>query len=308
MPTISSIFIDKIALCYDMGDDLDGFISMLRDACDDKNSNIRRAYPPHRIKGYRYSFVLPISERGDKFCLISAGSIRPNARSLRIEWSPHNVGEEGTKIIFDRLNELLLDDHFNTFKSEALVTRIDISFDVYPIRVDSLVFDAENYQITTFYKTNKVQTETINLGSSRSYLHFVVYDKNIEARRHRRPAPPEQTTRIEAQVRPNIPLEYLHTISNPFVRLNICKSVNPNRLLNNYILNLFLDSVRHRGFTAAVKLLPSHRARYNMRQLFKHKFSAKWYNGNVLWDGWPSALRNALWPGYRFPKCRIRNR
>jgi hypothetical protein len=215
-----------------------------------------------------------------------------------MEWNPRHLETEGHRALLAILEQILLPE-FPDIIHSIIVTRMDFAVDVTPMTPDAIFVEAESLtrgDIRTgrggsIEAVNYAPVETIYLGARGSATFFRIYNRN-NARTDRVSLPPMQT-RIEAQLRPRIPLRqlYLSRVENPFGRLLIVDAIDASTLHDvPDRFRFFLDSVQRRGLRGALRMLRNAGTRSAYRKWMRDNFSTGWFNPDHIWEDY-----NAAW-------------
>lgn len=270
------------------------------------------------LKSYRYAYLVNISP--DQACTIQ---IAPKDRGdrrrfMRLEWNPHKSSRGGGNS-FDRILHCL-SECIPTFDpiaviTESSITRIDISFDLFRVPVDSLL------AFTILRKPNsrrfaELQQDygprgylnSVDLGRYDADRYLVIYDKNIERRKRGiggiglykngttvgyRPIP---RTRFELRLRDVGTYRDFLTLPNPYENYTITTFRSARAPSQDHHWVHFLDSCEVRGAQAALSLIENRRIRTQYRDALRACQPPDWWNPSLLWEEAKNAFRRILLP------------
>ena len=292
MPSVSHLFIDKLTVVYNGINTNSGFTEYMRSLQNARRFEIRWRGINYLNRGYRYAWHISLlGVRGPASILILAEPFRSiEASFLSVEWNPNKLGYEGQQVFWQVMREILIDD-FDPFIFQAIITRIDLSIDIYPLTVDAILVSARRMRFSDHRCGNHGLLESLRLGSRHSALSFLIYQ--------RRPADSRRvshnpfTTRLEATIKPRITLHELHSthLPNPFSRLLIVNNVNPVELSGtSYQYKWLLDSARLRALQSALLLIDSDRTRNKYRRWLIQNLQTDWFNADAIWREYDSAI------------------
>jgi hypothetical protein len=296
MVTLSDLFIDKLTLTYQCERaDTEGIASTIRDyQQSDTHSLIYRGIW-YKDRGYLHSWDLIIpTPHGSEFVLLQTKSKYLNGTGFRVELNPRKLGATGTALLWDKLENFLINEH-QYFFNEAKVTRIDLAADATPIAPESFFVENRSLRSGDIKTGNRGEIQTINLGSRRSRTYFCIYNRDKYTKR--RISNNQFTTRFEARLKPNCSLFELQLIKNPFDGLTVVTAIDPVELINAPIrYKHFLDSVNRRGLQGALGMFPDSRTKKTYREWIKAHCDADWFNPDDIWLGLDPALDSLSLP------------
>ncbi|HDU4639578.1 TPA: hypothetical protein RFT53_000830 [Klebsiella aerogenes] len=258
-------------------------------------------------KPYRNALLIKELKKNSPVLLrIDYSPINPNTGGLRLNFHPQHM----TKSKIDRLLSWIskrLGEIFYHLLARSWVTRIDVAIDIYGCQLDNYIWELKRAGKTS-YRNSKNSLPSVRIGSSRSILYILCYEKidahgskqltfreksrfiNINLNEHR------QFLRIESRYQPNatptsksgnaLMLAHLLSMGNPFERLQIYSDDIAYELLT-------------KGYIRAVPAEPSIVAlkRAILRNMQNSRFprevisiivkhEIELFNKNKIWEQW----------------------
>lgn len=225
-----------------------------------------RKYKKYRIKSlqwingkpYRKAILIRNKVKPSPLLLrIDYFPINHTTGSIRLEFHPQHLPPKNIDHLICWLNKKL-DGKLNELLLESWITQIDTAVDIYGERLDDYIFGLKSSE-TTKYFNKKNGLPGLRLGSIRSQLHILCYEK-IDGFRNKtinsmkrtsimniKPNDCDKFLRIESRFRPkkNILnndnrtlLKNILQIENPFTRLIVCD----RKILSTLYRNGFIKS------------------------------------------------------------------
>jgi hypothetical protein len=223
---------------------------------------------------------------------VSAAPRNPDQKFLRLEYNPSRITTSEARSYID----FILPGGYQQMVDTGTVTRIDLAVDINGGKPDDFIIFASKIRRTSAYYKNG--TESYYLGD-KSSSHYVIYDKTAEIKKRNQkktipdPVPDHPVTRIERRCKNRVYFTQLHEIENQFTRLTLSSMLTVP--VTGEIDRLFMDSVRYRGATDALKLCsPSTRLR--IRESLK-KAQCDFWKPEDIWMTWPKLAEDLISPG-----------
>ncbi|MER2537776.1 MAG: hypothetical protein ABTQ26_00910, partial [Azonexus sp.] len=331
MPTVSPLFIDKIALTVALENE------EARDRIHEWfNSD------PHEVLGFQvsatrggrfYWYSKEIVFNAETHCKLLAeydtragaarilddydgdGESEPDIdiyavtdsrRPFRIEWNPAQLLEVPEyQAAFVAIMQEWFGDALESEISNANITRIDLATDIWGININDIIAArADTTVISSGYGRDGL-IQTIYLGGKNTDLRFVLYDKRQQLRGIVR-AGQQARTRIEARIKQRLTFESLRTYQNPFERLTlreVSELIFGYRGNSPHHWDWFVDSCRQRGGEAALDLIRNSRTRRAWHNKVAMRDAPTWWDAQALWRGLREAIDQM---GILPPRRRIR--
>jgi hypothetical protein len=216
-----------------------------------------------------------------------------NTAFARFEFNPWKIGEAGL-MEFASICGLLFYDGYEFVQEHGKVTRVDAAIDLHGVSMEQIQL-TQGQKATSQKYSSEGNTQTIYSGSSKGQ-QFKAYDKIAQLKIKSG----ETVTRIEHKLLPQLPLHKLHTLTNPFKHVQICKlPPHPPLGIEKYLWKLIRDSIKQRGSVAALNSLPPdlrHKARETL------KFNSKtWWDSDTIWKKWAAAVQPVQSGGMNVP-------
>jgi hypothetical protein len=208
------------------------------------------------------------------------------ARCCRFEMNPSKIGAIG---LFDLHARTPLPGGWNYVVQRGGITRIDVAVDIPEMTMDDFLFMAAQ-GVTTKMWSQSGHLQTVQLGKPKGNS-TVIYSKDQEQIAKGKPFFGPPTVRVERRLRHPAKkwLYQLPLLENPFAAATLTVSLPgtpPGEKMNQWIM--FMDSVRVRGLTAALALLPQER-RTRYRKWLKSQGHPVW-DTDAIWSNWPKLL------------------
>jgi hypothetical protein len=238
--------------------------------------------PPARGR-YRYRYTL--SAGNGHSITIKAQPTSSAANYLKLEYSPENIGAEGTELLASYLS-FVLGPEFRDDFYRGQANRVDITFDVRRLALHDLWITDTRLpaKASAIIRGPDLQAETLYFGY-KSYRQLIVYDKNAERGRPRNTIP---WIRFEYRYgKGDYPLCDLLTglkPKNPFHSFEVrrfARLPQPNSLLQSRLL---FDACRLRGRESVIASVPESE-REQLRQAISSFPPWKiWARRNTIWN------------------------
>lgn len=284
-------FIDKISVVMDvpveMGNDSFSAIMVQTKDTDLFKSSQHKA-PFNRA----WRIAINCTPNSIKWPLLMASfdMSKKQALKFRVEFSPVDLGNKGVEELHDALM-MLMYGGWNSFVEHGRVTMIEITVDLPGIGVDQ--FDVIPKQAVYRQAWGKDgHLETIVLGKAAGN-QTKIYNRGKKRTDKGQKWQGPVTTRVERRLRPQgLKLTALHTLSNPFAGIILPASHLPappkEPKSTTYLWTMFQDSIKARGLTGALNLLPE--ARRTRYRAWLKLHPEPWWNPPVIWSHWPEYI------------------
>lgn len=193
-------------------------------------------------KPYRNALlIMGIKENSPVLLRIDYSPINNNTGGIRLDFHPKHLTKNKIDNLLSWLNQRL-GEVFYHLLARAWITRIDVAVDIYGCQLNNYIWGLSRAGKTS-YHNNKKGLPGVRIGSSRSILYILCYEKvdahgskqltfqekssfiNIDLNEHR------QFLRIESRYQPNatptsksgkaLMLAHLLSMGNPFERLQV---------------------------------------------------------------------------------------
>lgn len=212
-----------------------------------------------------------------------AGPKVPSHPSYRLEFNPARLCDQGWSDLWTFL-QTTMDPEPKAFMNGSKVTRIDLAVDLPGLDVEQVIVQTSRKRKVGVYSDQTGRPQTVYLGAPTGRNRLAAYtktDKDSGA----------VSLRIECRVNARCAGSELHAIENPFASISLL----PVSLLDKISLGMppvFLaDSIRLRGLSRALKLLPPTR-----RKMVEYSLSAGEAllpDADDIWAEFPKALEAA---------------
>jgi Replication initiation factor len=246
--------------------------SHIRDFCKGMNNNKKLDHL------YQYNYWLKINDS------IIRLSFKPHSKEnnfLRIDYNPFKLkGNE--KELEELLNQLIPD---GLDKEKIKVTRLDIALDYPLICPRHIMVKGNQYKVSQNYCDGVGTIETHYVGSHKSKVQYVIYDKTQE-QKGKGKATQHQTTRIEIRLR-NVSLTELKE-TNPFVNLQVFHIPRPIGV-KDYVWAFFLSYAQTYGLQAALRKIPKQDIQKFIARL--KEIMCQWWNPKQLVDNYTKQIQ-----------------
>jgi hypothetical protein len=269
-----TISIDKISLtCNDTGESqvVETSENLLEFA--DQHHCFVRSSRWHKIQ-----CTIPIPGSLETF-LIQAGARFSDISDYRVEFNPAIIGSDGLAYIISTLDDLT-GIGANELFANGKVTRIDMALDLPGLSLEEICVRSLGQRKHFVHTGQKGEIETVYLGSQKSN-QTVVYQKDIRRE--------SQFIRVERRLKPNLTGQQLHSLVNPFEKVQMVPTSVLVPHLDGMIPRQFFDSVRLRGIRNAISKLPPWQRRA-IKRVLADPTNALLPPMSVIWDRWPDVL------------------
>lgn len=269
------------------------------------------------FKSYRTAYHIKLNQK--EFCTIQVRPHIPSHRFMRIEWNPNKAQKahiDSWHYIQNILSECIPSYSFDLI-TNANITRIDLSFDLRRIPIESLLvfatlrknFSARYLQFhEKFGKTGRLNA--LEIGRSDGDQYLLIYDKNLERETRQSSGIPHSSvdsqnprtahrikasrTRFELRLRSVGTWGDLNSISNPFERYTVISHINAGCVKNDHHWQFFIDSCKWRGAQAALSLIENRRERTCYRDALQVLDPPTWWSPEQIWVELPNAVRQTF--------------
>jgi hypothetical protein len=142
-------------------------------------------YGPYNRKVYKYSggryknnYQFQIDE--ENTIELSLYPINKGHNFIRVEYNPTKLGKDGRKRLRTFLIQLLGIERVKTIYFEAIVTRLDLTLDVFNMETNLYLHKNRVHKSEIFRVEGSTQIASQVLGSDNSNCRVTMYDKNLE--------------------------------------------------------------------------------------------------------------------------------
>jgi hypothetical protein len=316
VPTRSPLFIDKLSLtlapkhheCERIKMRLEGLVlNGELERVDDNFSELR--------KGYRYAYRLWIGE--NYYCAIQVHPYKKESRFMRIEWNPARA-PVGRAHPFQCIISVLSQCTTNCMEliHRARITRIDLSFDLKRIAVDSFfIREATGRSTSGHYKSLKEEfgadgrLNSRFIGKPDSGRYLLIYDKrqqlrDAQIRGNTRPSIRREgmvskrieahLTRVELRLRDLNSIDALLSLENPYSRLTVSTFAGIQAVLPGHLGKFFVGACQWKGLQAVLSDIKNRRERKRYKDAIRESAPPSWWDSDAIWGGLPAAYYSAL--------------
>lgn len=269
------------------------------------------------FKSYRNAYHIKFNQQ--ESCTIQIRPHKKNNRFMRIEWNPNKAQQvriDSWRCIASVLSECIPSYSFDLI-TNATITRIDLSFDLRRISIESLLifatlrknFSAQYLQLhETFGKTGRLNA--LEIGRSDGDQYLLIYDKNLE--RETRPIGGIPRSSIKSQYLPTVHRIKAHRtrfelrlrsvgtwanlllLSNPFESYTVKSYINVGGVKNDHHWQFFIDTCKWRGTQATLSLIENRRERTRYRDALQVLDPPTWWSPVQIWAELPNAVRQTF--------------
>lgn len=291
IPKVSKPFIDKISVIVKPATTADA--SDIHDAfwasADDKSlfasaSNVK-------IGGYNTSKRLLLDSAVDfkRMPLLSVAYDKQKSlmKSLRFEFVPVDLGPEGMEEMSIKTMSLM-DNGWAYAVTNGTISRLDVAIDVENTNMEAFLFLADMATSTHYWQQNG-QLESIYSGKPKGN-QTAIYDRGKKRKAKGQKWDKPSTVRIERRLKNlGLKLNELPSLDNPFAKMTLTESMPPAPSNGKgWEWLMFTDSVKVRGLTAALALLPTKRRTAYRDHLKKHQ--KIWWKPTESWNYWEQMI------------------
>jgi hypothetical protein len=249
---------------------------------------------------------------------IQTGPRKAGQRYMRVEWNPataRRIYKDSAALIMNMLTECL-PDFLERQLPNANITRIDLSFDLRRVAVDSLlVFSnttrkslSERYHAPHYKYPKTGRLNSMDIGKKDSKRYLLLYDKNLEredrqiggfsyspevSRRGATRVKPSRT-RFELRCKDVGNLTALYEMENPFEAYSVLSYINTGGLKTDHVWRWFIESCKSIGAQASLALIEDRRERTKFANALRECQPPSWWNPAEIWKELPSAILKAL--------------
>jgi hypothetical protein len=334
MPTVSPLFIDKIALTIALDSEEargrihEWFLSDRHDIQGYQASWTRGG----RFYGYSKEIVFNPETRCkllaefdrragvarilDEYDGDSEGepdidiyAVSDSRRPFRIEWNPAQLqAVPEYQSAFVAIMRGWFGDALESEMANANITRIDLATDIRGVNINRIIAARADTTVMSAGYGRDGLIQTMYLGGKNTDLRFAIYDKRAQ-QRGVVGAGQQDCTRIEARIKQRLTLDSLPDYQNPFERLTVreIRRLEVGHEGNSpHQWDWFVDSCKQRGGEAALNLIRNSRTRQTWHNKVVEYDAPTWWNPETLWHGLGEAIsRMELWPtGRRIRRYR----
>lgn len=209
---------------------------------------------------------------------------------LRLEFVPVDLGPDGIEELKIAVNTFL-PDGWAFVLDHGVVSRLDVTVDIPHLSMNAFYFLPQQATATMQYK-QKGDLQSVYFGSNQGN-QTVVYDRKAKRLQQNSSWNGPQTVRVERRLKnTQKKLSQLQDLQNPFAGMKLIENVQlppasmpPSK---HYMWTLFLDSVKVRGLTDALALLPQEQRALYRKHLIANPKSV--WDPETIWGGWKSML------------------
>jgi hypothetical protein len=286
--TVDPIRIDKVSMTMPITD-----ASLQQSVLSSMNTLVHAGHATVKnMGGYYHSIWIPFEHPQEKVMLVQASPKTAKA-FLRVEFNPFKnpMAEVHAMLNF------IVPGGYSAFLAKSKLTRTDIAIDVHMVRPGQLLVTHQGFQTgNTFAKSGTVNGHVV--GTKGSARHFVVYDKQLQLKKQNTKSPwkvfvPDHAvTRIEAQLKVDLPTSQIATLPNPFAKLAMADF--GSIMANDDYTKLFLLAALGTGAQTALAAVTPAR-----RKVFKQQLSdavPTWWSPAYCWQAWPEEAKKVLVP------------
>lgn len=283
---VSKPFIDKITIVVKPANESDAadIHNALGVALQDKSAFLKT--DPKTASGYQ----------GARFVHIDSSSARPliqyksydkKLHSIRLEFNPRKLSVIGLMELAAAVKSIM-PNGWEYVVTNGHVTRLDVAVDIAGVRVEDFLCLTKQ-GITSMVWGVDGHAQNLSLGKNGDKT--LVY--SIKAKRLAKDQGWTGASKIRVERRLRNPafhdLTKLVEFQNPFTGLVLTKPLPPPASdMKPWEWQMFGDSVRVRGITAALALLPKERkAKYRAHL---KAYPQPWWVPAALWESWPSIV------------------
>lgn len=228
-------------------------------------------------------------------------------RYLRVDWNPSRLSSTSANALKEILEATGEERCEMGLPLRAVLTRIDLSFDVYGALADSfIVFSRPTRRtVSTQYEYGgEGKVHAIYLGAKDSDRRLLIYDKARQLQERWKsengivglPILRGVLRRWRPRVRFELRLKNASTVHgllaqpNPFLAYSVTSSTALRSTPWTAELQHFLDSCQFRGAQAALSLIEDRRKRSRYAQFLSEPRAPEWWNPEQIWSEAPTAL------------------
>lgn len=249
-----------------------------------------RSHAPYYREGtrwYEHFARFPLGEYGHKFLdptratevQLFAGPRRPGSRFARIEFNPNRAP---IHLVRGFLSEVLGVGWGLIQMGTA--SHLHVAVDIPGVRIADLSLHVPKVSVTRQVSKSGRSNYVGSCGSARS---FCCYDKRAEIVAHnrrlphslRQPVPGFELTRIEARLRPRVPIHCLPQLSNAFSGLTVSMIPEPKKVAWDIQLALRLSNFV--GINGTLPALPASKRKELMALLEAGRLAC--WDPEVIW-------------------------
>lgn len=284
-------FIDKISVVMNVPADMAhaSYLSIMAQTKDTGVFKSAQQKPPFNRS---WRIALDCLSNSKKWPLLMASFDKSIEQALkfRVEFSPVDLGSKGMGELHAALM-MLVDGGWKSFAEHGRVTMIEITIDLPGIGVEQ--FDALPKQAVYRQAWGKNgQLETIVFGKAAGN-QTKIYNRGKKRTDKGQKWLGPVTTRVERRLRPQgLQLTALSKIANPFAGIILPTSSIPAPSdepdTKTYLWTMFQDSIKVRGLTGALNVLPE--AKRTTYRAWLKQHPVPWWNPQVIWMQWPDYI------------------
>jgi hypothetical protein len=204
---------------------------------------------------------------------------------IRIECNPSKLGVDGIRFLKELIDSIMPPDA-DPFFDAGIVTRIDIAIDYWSVELDDLVIRDRGMRKHGIYSGGRGEVQTLYYGTPKAN-RTIVYRKTL--------GDGAEWCRFEKHRKKRDTLASLASLANPFSRLQVIHKDSIRPILTGIHADMFMDSIRVRGLTHALKMLDPRMARAIDRALKLSK-NACLKSTDEIWEQWPDLYQRYLAP------------
>lgn len=317
MATRRPLFIDKLSVTFQVQrsdhqmrvrDVLSGLAGSEEISLASRGSELRKNYAiAYQVIGSNSKTICtvqadPYELRRSAFTGIPPRSERGLRSFMRFEWNPAALNFQEQARLGTLLRTVVPDYSIAMLMTEARVTRIDLSFDIYDVLPDSfLIYTSPLHKtVSVLYKYGaEGRCNAVQIGSVKSDRHLLIYDKRLQLNQKPRPAgriPILRRARTRFELRLQAPsFQTLSDGPNPFDRYKVAsRKLMRTHGFSQHEIGFFLDSCDRRGAQAALSLIENARLRRRYSDALLNSPCPNWWQPSDIWNQLPQVIVHAI--------------
>lgn len=240
------------------------------------------------VGGYNIAKMIALSDSAERVRLDYAYA-EGKAKNIRLEFNPSKIGIDGLQSLHGTLS-MMINGGLSRFIRDANISRLDIAVDISGLRMSKILFVQDSSASVFQWKSNG-KLQTYQHGKVKGNF-TQVYNKSAQLAAKGMPQPGLRTVRVERRMKGlKKKLMALAELPNPFKGMFLYSEMPgcpPGEVKQDYIWQLFKDSVEKRGLELALALLPK-----NKRTMYRKHFADSkpaWWDPDTIWKDWLAYL------------------
>jgi hypothetical protein len=210
----------------------------------------------------------------------------------RLEFNPATAGRTGFDTVVNVLDELTNGLAMQMFRG-GTITRVDVALDLAGLSVNDVLIWIKRQRKNGIFTDQFGYPQTLYLGGARSG-QTVAYNKLDKATG-------EPFFRVERRIRPRCVAQDLVSLPNPFTKVAMVHVDSVVPLIETSHPEWFLDSVRVRGFSRAIRAMPRGQQKA-IKQLLNDPSRSLLPTDQDIWQQWPATIIQA---GFTSPTADV---